>query len=346
MVEFKPQEMEYRSLGASGLKVSVLSYGNWLTSNDSSAEETTKACVKRCFEHGINFFDTAEAYGTPFGTAEIILGNALKELNVGREKLVVSTKLMKVGNTVNERGLSRKHIIEGTNASLRRLQLDYVDVIYAHRPDPDAPLEETIRAMNWLIENGKAFYWGTSEHSAAEIQEIYAICDRYGLIKPITEQPQYSMLWRDRFEFEYGTLFDTYKMGSTIWSPLAQGILTGKYNQGIPSGSRLDLNPGSIFGRYFGDDEKKKKTTTTLQGLSEVAKELDVSLAQLALGWAISNKDVSTAIFGATKVEQVDDNVKAVGFYKKLTPEILDRIEKILDNKPDSKGLPQRKLRR
>ena len=347
-MESKSQEMEYRALGPSGLKVSVLSYGNWLTSNDPSVEEQTKACVKRCFEHGINFFDTAEVYGTPCGTAEIIMGNALKDLGVGREKLVVSTKLMKGGETINERGLSRKHVIEGVNNSLRRLQLDYVDVIFAHRPDHETPIEETVRAINWLIENGKAFYWGTSEHSAAEIQEIHAVCDRLGLIKPIVEQPQYSMLWRDRFELEYGSLFDTYGMGSTIWSPLAQGILTGKYNEGIPSGTRLDTNPGSIFGRYFGDEEKKKKTISKLQGLSEVAKELNVSLAQLALGWTISNKDVSTAIFGATKVEQIDDNIKAVQVYKKITPEIFEKIEKILDNAPKRKdpSQPLRKLRR
>lgn len=333
MVEAQPRkEMEMRSLGPSGLKVSVLSYGNWLTSNDKSAEESTIACIKRCWEHGINFFDTAEIYGN--GTAEIIMGNALKALNVPREQLVISTKLLKGGETVNERGLSRKHIIEGLNNSLKRLQLDYVDVVFCHRPDSETPIEETVRAMNYLIENGKAFYWGTSEHSAEEIQQIYAVCDKYGLIKPIVEQPQYNMLCRERFEVEYGTLFDKYRMGSTIWSPLAGGILTGKYNFGIPAGSRFENAQNFSYATYMGDEEKKKKTVAILEKLTEVAKGLDCTLAQLALAWAIANKDVSTAMFGASKVEQVDSNVKAVEIYKKLTPEISAKIEEILGNRP------------
>jgi voltage-dependent potassium channel beta subunit len=328
----KKPEMEFRALGPSGLKVSVLSFGNWLTSNDKSAEETTTACIKRCWEHGINFFDTAEIYGN--GTAEIIMSNAIKSLNVPREKLVISTKLIKGGDTVNERGLSRKHVVEGLNNSLKRLQLDYVDVVFCHRPDPETPVEETVRAFNHVIDQGKALYWGTSEHSAEQIQEIYAVCDRLGLIKPIVEQPQYSMLHRDRFEVEYGTLFDKYRMGSTIWSPLAGGILTGKYNFGIPAGSRFENSTSFSYATFMGDEEKKKRTIGIIEKLGDVAKELNASLAQLALAWTIANKDVSTAIFGATKVEQVDDNIKAIELYKKLTPEIFEKIEKILDNRP------------
>lgn len=239
MVEAKKTPMEYRYLGNSGLKVSVLSFGNWLNSNKPEDYEITRDAMKLCFEAGVNFFDTAEIYG--MGQAETLMGKAFKELNFKREDLVVSTKIFKVGPGVNDTFLSRKHIVEAIHNSLKRLQLDYVDVVFCHRPDYETPLEETCRAMHWIIENNKAFYWGTSEWPADRIAKAIELCERLNLHKPIVEQCQYSMIVRDRFESEYRRIFSESKYGTTIWSPLAGGILTGKYNEGvIPEGSRYD----------------------------------------------------------------------------------------------------------
>ena len=332
----KKFEMEYRFLGPTGLKVSCVSYGNWLTSNDPAAEKSTIEIVAKCFEYGINFFDTAEIYGVPAGTAEVYMGNALKALNTPRENLVVSTKLLKCGNGINSYGLSRKHVIEGLLNSLKRLQLDYVDVVYCHRFDHETPMEEICRGMNWLIENGKAFYWGTSEWSAENIMEAYATCDRLNLIRPVVEQPQYSMIYRDRFEVEYGHLFDQYHMGSTIWSPLAGGVLSGKYNKGEATEGRFVgyTGPGSDKFTQMFNTENKEKTVDMLNKIEDVAKELNCSMAQLCLAWTLKNKDVSTAIFGASRLSQVEDNVKAVEVYKNITPEIAERLETILGNRP------------
>jgi aryl-alcohol dehydrogenase-like predicted oxidoreductase len=226
----KTTKMVYRYLGNSGLKVSALSFGNWLNSDAEENYEVTRDSIKRCLEHGINFFDTAEIYNS--GSAETLMGKAFKELNVRREDIVVSTKLWRVGNGVNDMFLSRKHLVEGMNNSLKRLQLDYVDVVFCHRPDYDTPLEETCRAMSYLIDSGKTFYWGTSMWSADRITKAIEICERLNLHKPITEQPAYSMVRRDLVEKEYRRLFSEYRYGTTIWSPLAGGILTGKYNDG------------------------------------------------------------------------------------------------------------------
>lgn len=335
-MDSQPQ-MEYRYLGNSGLKVSVVSYGNWLTSNKPEFAEATKACVKRAWELGINFFDTAEVYGS--GQAEITIGEALRDLKVPREDLVVSTKLFwGPQGGQNRIGLSRKRILEGCAASLKRLQLDYVDVLFCHRPDNNTPVEETCRAMNYLIDQGKIFYWGTSEWSADRIMEAHDVCDKYGLVRPIVEQPQYHLLHRDTMEVKYGNLFERFGMGTTIWSPLAGGILTGKYNNGIPEGSRFDSKDSfmtDIWNKYFSDG-KKENTFKALQGLGKMAEELGCSQAQLALAWVLSNRDVSTAIFGATKVEQVEDNIKAVQVYKKLTNEHLDKIDSLIGNKPET----------
>lgn len=239
MVSLNPSSMEYRYLGNSGLKVSVLSFGNWLNSNKQEDYELTRDAIKACYENGVNFFDTAEIYG--FGSAEEQMGKAFKELNLKREDLVVSTKLFKIGDKPNDLFLSRKHIIEGINNSLKRLQLDYVDVVFCHRPDYETPLEETCKALNSVIEQGKAFYWGTSEWPADRIAKAIEICERLNLHKPIVEQCEYSMLVRDNFEKNYRRLFAEYRYGTTIWSPLAGGILAGKYNDGnIPAGSRYD----------------------------------------------------------------------------------------------------------
>jgi len=263
------------------------------------------------------------------------MGNAFKKIGMKRTDLVVSTKLFwgKVGGA-NSVGLSRKRIIEGTNASLKRLQLDYVDVLFCHRPDPNTPLEETCRALNNVIEQGKAFYWGTSEWSASQIMEAHMVCEKHNLIKPIVEQCQYNMLVRDKMESEYVHLFKKTKLGTTVWSPLFSGILTGKYINETPKGSRLDaFSEGARFhyGQYMG---KKKEYDGKLLKLKEIADKLGCSLAQLALAWVCKNTDVSTCIVGASKPEQLVDNLKALDVIALLTDDVENQIEAILDNSP------------
>jgi voltage-dependent potassium channel beta subunit len=344
MVESAKPKMEYRYLGNSGLRVSVLSFGNWLNSNSKENYEITRDAIKLCFDNGVNFFDTAEIYG--YGEAEIQMGRAFKELGLKREELVVSTKILRSGNGVNDTFLSRKHIFEAINAQLKRLQLDYVDVLFCHRPDYDTPLEETCRALHSVIEQGKAFYWGTSEWTADRITKALEICDKLGLHKPIVEQPQYSMFVRNKFENEYRFLFQEYKYGTTIWSPLAGGILSGKYNNGdIPDGSRFDSKDDSkrdsrrfldaTWNQFMGP-ATKDNTIKVLKGLEEIAKDLGYTQAQLALAWAIANKDVSTCILGFSRLSQVEENLKAVELYHKWTPEIENRVADVLNNAPEA----------
>ena len=332
--------MEYRFLGPTGLKVSIFGFGNMMM-RDKSQEDLYFAIFKRCYELGINFFDTAEVYGD--NVSEEILGRLIKRLGAPREDLVITTKLFRnkmVSVGPNSASLSRKHIIEGIKNSLKRLQLDYVDVLYCHRPDHETPLEETIRAMNWVIEQGWAFYWGTSEWSAETIKEAYGICDKLGLIRPVVEQPQYNMLVRQRFEVEYADLFDKFHMGSTIWSPMCGGVLSGKYSGGvIPEDAR---NSDAMMRRFFWDPyygpngEKKEKLDNMLKGLKEIATEIGTTLPVLALAWTLKNKDVSCCLIGASKVEQIDENIKALEVYKKITPEVEEKIAKFLDNTPQS----------
>ena len=330
-------QMEYRFLGPTGLKVSAISFGSWMYPSPN-AEETTYQTVKRALELGINYFDTAEAYGQ--GLSETHLGAAFKKIDVKREDIVVSTKIFwgTVGGA-NRMGCSRKRIIEGLNASLKRLQLDYVDILFCHRYDKDTPLEETCRAINTLIKQGKIFYWGTSEWSGQQIAFAIELCDKLGLHGPVVEQPLYNLLHRQRFEVEYGELFDKYRMGSTIWSPLAGGILTGKYLKDEKSEGRLQIMDPVVrkflhYDEWFGP-EKIEKTSEIFKVLEEIAKTLEATLAQLALAWTLRNKDVSTTLCGFSKVSQVEDNVKAVEIYKKITPEIEEKIEKLFNNRPD-----------
>ena len=333
--EEKPKElipdtskMEYRYLGNTGLRVSVLSYGNWCEHDD---DKRTVECVKTCLENGVNFFDTAEIYG--LGIAETTLGKALKELNVKREKIVISTKIFKNGNDPNDSFESRKHIIEGVRQSLKRLQLEYVDVVFCHRYDRHTPLEETCRAMNYVIEKGWAFYWGTSEWRADQIERAIKICEKLNLIPPIVEQCQYSMLERQKVDNEYSDLFKMYKLGTTIWSPLKGGILTGKYLEKIPEGTRLANEKHGFMKSMY--EKEKDIINPKIIKLKELAeKKLECSLAQLAVAWVIANKDVSTCILGASKASQLIENFKALEIYKKLAPEILTEIETILDNCP------------
>lgn len=274
----KPNNMVYRYLGNSGLQVSVLSFGNWLNSNTQEDYELTRDAIKKCYDAGVNFYDTAEIYGS--GNAESLMGRAFEELKLPREELVISTKLFKIGQKVNDTFLSRKHIIEGIKNSLKRLKLDYVDVLFCHRPDYETPLEETCRAMSWVIDQGWAFYWGTSEWPADRISKAVELCDRLNLHKPIVEQPQYNLLWRSRFEKEYRRLFSEYKMGTTIWSPLAGGILSGKYNDGnIPEGSRYEKHKLETVWNTHMASEKKEETCKKLTELGKIAEELGYTQA-------------------------------------------------------------------
>mmetsp|Transcript_38728 Transcript_38728/g.28073 ORF Transcript_38728/g.28073 Transcript_38728/m.28073 type:complete len:358 (-) Transcript_38728:59-1132(-) len=331
----KKNNMPYRYLGNTGMKVSVLGYGNWVNSNDEKSYELTRDAIKKCYEAGVNFFDTAEIYGD--GVAETVMGKAFQELGYNRKDYVVSTKLMKLGSGPNDRMLSRKHIIEGARNCLKRLQMDYVDVIFCHRPDYQTPLEETCRAMSWLIDQNMAFYWGTSEWSAARIQQAIGICEKLNLHKPIVEQPQYSLLCRDNFEKTLADTFSQHGYGSTIWSPIAMGLLSGKYNDGtIPDGSRFAETPYlmSFFKKYFGDDAKEE-TCKKFVAFADLAKENGFSMAQFALGWAIANKDVSTALMGFSKIEQIDDNLGALNVLAKWNQDLEDKVEAIFKNRPD-----------
>ncbi len=324
--------MEYRYLGKSGLQVSALSFGSWVTFGNQADEDLAFELMNTAYEAGVNFFDNAEAYAG--GEAEKLMGAVIKRAGWKRSDLVISTKIFWGGQGPNDRGLSRKHIVEGIDASLARLQLDYVDLVFAHRADFHTPMEETVRAFNHLIDQGKAFYWGTSEWSATEIMEAHAIARREHLIPPLMEQPQYHMFHRQRFEVEYAPLYEEFGYGTTIWSPLASGLLTGKYNQETPKDTRLSLKGYEFLRGRFEGDEAQKNIAKVGQMLP-IAEELDCSMAQLALAWTLKNPNVSTTITGASKVEQVVDNMKAIDMVEKLTPEVMGRIETILDNKPE-----------
>jgi len=333
-------KMEYRRLGYSGLKVSAISLGGWLTYGGHVENENTFACMKAAYDVGINFFDCAEGYSD--GESEKIMGQAIKKFGWKRNDLVISTKIYWGAafgeNPVNNLGLSRKHVIEGVNASLKRLDLEYVDLIYAHRPDRDTPIEETVRAFNHIIDTGKAFYWGTSEWDADEIASAWRVADKLGLIGPIMEQPQYNMLARTKVEKEFQHLYEEVVLGLTIFSPLKAGILTGKYNDGIPKDSRLGSSNDAwvkSMNERFGD-EAWKKDLDTVAKLKPVAEKLKISLATLAMAWVLKNKRVSSAITGASRPQQVYDSVQAISAQEKLTPEVLEEIDGILGNKPAS----------
>eukprot|EP01116_Phalansterium_solitarium_P008408 TRINITY_DN2229_c0_g1_i1.p1 TRINITY_DN2229_c0_g1~~TRINITY_DN2229_c0_g1_i1.p1 ORF type:complete len:356 (+),score=91.45 TRINITY_DN2229_c0_g1_i1:121-1188(+) len=333
--------MEYRRLGRSGLFVSALGLGAWMTEDLLPDEETAVQVVKAALDGGCNFIDTAERYAN--GKSDILVGKVLKRLAVKRSDLVITTKIF-WGNPggPNDVGLSRKHIIEGTDAALQRLQLDYVDIIFAHRFDHETPLEETVRAFNHVINQGKAFYWGTSEWSARAIQEAQSIADRLGLIGPIVEQPQYNMFHRTRFEKEYAPLYSSIGLGTTIWSPLAGGILSGKYTstklEEAPEGSRLK---DSVMFKSFMASGRGTETGGAEAMISKaiqlrpIADRLGVSLAQLALAWTLLNPNVSTVLTGSRRPEQVKDNLGALAVVPKLTPAVQEEIEQILANKPE-----------
>jgi voltage-dependent potassium channel beta subunit len=317
--------MEYRHLGRAGIRVSELSFGSWVTFHDQADVKAAKEMMAAAYDAGVNFFDNAESYAK--GKSEEIMGTALKELNWRRGSYLVSTKLYwGLHDGINERHtLNRKRLIEGINGSLQRLQLDYVDLIYCHRPDQTTPIEETVWAMHNIIEWGKAMYWGTSEWAAAEIVAAMEIAERHHLHKPIMEQPVYNLFERHRFSREYQRVYKEYGYGTTTFSPLASGLLTGKYRKGIPEGSRGALKGFDSLREELRDEEKLAK----IQALEPIAQELGCTLSQLALAWCLKNPYVSSVITGASRVEQVHENMKASKVAPKLTQEVMERIDQV-----------------
>ena len=322
--------MEYRRLGKAGLKVSALSFGSWVTFGTQLDQELAADCMQAAYDAGVNFFDNAEAYA--HGQAETLMGQALRKFGWKRSDLVISTKLFWGGNGPNDTGLSRKHILEGTDASLKRLGLDYVDLLFAHRPDPNTPIEETVRAMNHVLNQGKAIYWGTSEWSAEQLREAYAVAKREHLIGPQMEQPQYNLFHR-RIETELRALYDEEGLGTTIWSPLASGVLTGKYSGGvIPKNSRFSVESYSWLKEQHLDSDVGRQRLRQADALATVAEELGCTLAQLAIAWTIREPWVSTAITGASRPEQVVENMKSLDVAKQLDDGVQQRIEDILSS--------------
>jgi voltage-dependent potassium channel beta subunit len=323
--------MNYRRLGRSGLKVSELSFGSWVTYGNQLDVNTARDCMAAAWDRGVNFFDNAEVYAR--GESEKIMGEILRKLAWPRVRYIVSTKFFwGITDGPNEKStLNRKYLMNAIDGSLARLQMDYVDLVYCHRPDPATPIEETVWAMHDMIERGKALYWGTSEWSAAEIMEAWQVAERHHLRKPVVEQPEYNLFHRNRVEVEYKRLYEDIGLGLTTWSPLASGLLTGKYREGIPADSR-----GAIERMQFlvpGLTDKAKNQAVAQLG--EIAKELGCSTAQLAIAWCARNPRVSTVITGASRVAQVEENLKAADIVPKLTPAVLERIEGIVAGMTD-----------
>lgn len=328
--------MEYRRLGKSGLKVSALSYGSWVTFSFQLDDEAAVSLMGAAFDAGVNFFDNAEVYAS--GRSEEIMGRALKKLGWRRDSYCLSSKVYWGGDLPTQRGLSRKHVHDACHAALRRLQVDYLDLFFCHRPDLETPIEETVRAMHHLIAQGKVLYWGTSEWSAQQIEEAYGVARRYGLTPPTMEQPQYNMLHRDRFEREYHRLYEgEIGLGTTIWSPLASGVLTGKYASGVPDGSRMSL-PDYQWLRERMETEEGRANIRRAEELAPIAEELGISRAQLAIAWCLKNSRVSTVILGATRLDQLEENLKSLDALPSLTSDVMERIEDVLGNRPE---LPQ-----
>jgi len=326
--------MNYRNLGKSGLKVSELSFGSWVTYGNQVDLELAKKLMSAAWDHGVNFFDNAEAYA--HGEAERVMGKALKELGWPREQFVVSTKIFWGGQTPTEKGLSFKHIVEGVDRSLRNFQLDHVDLVFAHRPDFETPVSETVRAFNHVIQQGKAFYWGTSEWPAERILEAAKFAEDNYLIGPTMEQPEYNLLHRTRFEEEYAILYKKLGLGTTTWSPLKSGMLSGKYRGGVfPEGTRANLPGFEWLKEMFSDPARMQ----AVENLALIADDLGVSLAQMSIAWLLKNPNVSTVITGASRLEQLEENFKALDVVDMLTDDVLDRIDDALANYPDDKAV-------
>jgi len=320
--------MKYRRLGKSGLQVSELSFGAWVTFAQQISESTAEKLMTTAYDSGVNFFDNAEAYAE--GKAEIVMGKILKRRKWGRDTFLVSSKVFWGGDLPNQEGLSRKHVFEACHAALRRLQVDYLDLYFCHRPDPNTPIEETVRAMSDLISQGKVLYWGTSEWSGREIIEAHRVARELRLVPPTMEQPQYNMFHRDRVEKEFAPLYETVGLGLTTWSPLASGLLTGKYNNGDPGGTRTSLKDYEWLRDQFKTAEARNRLAK-VKKLATVADDLGTTLPRLALAWCLKNPNVSTVITGASKPKQIEENMKAGEVVDKLTYDVQRRIEQILE---------------
>jgi voltage-dependent potassium channel beta subunit len=312
--------MHYNKLGKAGIKVSEISFGSWITFAKQLGLDQVRECMHTAHDHGVNFFDNAEGYA--HGESELLMGKILKEFR--REDLVISTKIFWGGNGPNDTGLSRKHLLEGTRNSLKRLELGYVDLLFCHRPDIDTPIEETVLAMDFLVRQGYALYWGTSEWTPAQITEAFDIATQLNCIKPTMEQPKYNMFFREHIEKDYLPLFKKYELGTTTWSPLASGILSGKYNHGIPQESRLAREAWLIPTNFQESVEKVKK-------IAKLADELGCTTAQLAIAWCLKNPHVSSVITGATRVEQLLENLGAIDVKPLLTADVMTTINKIIE---------------
>ncbi|KJS04600.1 MAG: alcohol dehydrogenase [Flavobacteriales bacterium BRH_c54] len=326
--------MEYRRLGKSGLQLSELSLGSWLTFGKQIGNNIAEDLMKLAYDNGVNFFDNAEIYAR--GESEKVMGKILKKMKWERDSYVVSSKVFfgyrGTENTKpNQNGLSRKHVFEACHQALERLQVDYLDLFFCHRPDKNTPIEETVWAMHNLITQGKILYWGTSEWSAQEIMEAHMVAKQYNLIGPTMEQPQYNMLHRQKVEVEYSQIYKTVGLGTTIWSPLASGVLTGKYNQkSQPKDTRLVMEGMD----WLKDTVVTKENLDKVAQLEKIAKKLGLSLPVLAITWCLKNENVSTVMLGASKLSQLEENFKAIEAKAKLTPEVMEEIEKALNNKP------------
>ncbi len=323
--------MEYRRLGKSGLQVSALSFGSWLTFGKQIGDNTAENLMATAYDNGVNFFDNAEIYAR--GQSEIVMGEILKKMDWRRDSYVVSSKaFFGLGGelTPTQKGLNRKHLIEACHAALERLQVDYLDLFFCHRPDKETPIEETVWTMHNLIQQGKVLYWGTSEWSAHEIMEAHMVAQRYNLIGPVMEQPQYNMLVRDKVEVEFSQIYKTVGLGTTIWSPLASGILTGKYNDGFPDDTRLGIEGME----WLKDSTLREENLQKVRKMTAFAKEIGISMANLAISWCLKNPNVSTVILGASKLSQLEENLKSLDALPKLTNEVLTKMEEILDNTP------------
>jgi len=316
--------MLYRRLGKSGLKVSALSFGSWVTFGQQVGNSVAESCLKTAYDAGINFFDNAEVYAN--GQSEEVMGAILSKFGWSRDTYLVSSKVFWGGDLPNQTGLSRKHVTEACHAALKRLRVDYLDLYYCHRPDPETPIEETVRAMDTLIQQGKVLYWGTSEWSAQEIMEAYSIARQYNLTPPTMEQPHYNMLRRERVENEYAQLYESIGLGTTTFSPLAAGILTGKYLNGIPDDSRLSIE-NMAFLRDRWDRYSENGIAPVLETLESIAQKIGTNLPQLGIAWCLKNPNVSSVILGASKLEQLENNLASLNFLDNLDEELMGEID-------------------
>jgi len=322
--------MKYRKLGRSGLKISELSFGSWVTFNKQVDSRLAEKMFGTCFDAGVNFFDNAEGYEA--GESEVVMGKALRSLNRPRDSYCVSSKVFFGANkkpSPTQVGLSRKHVTEACHQAMKRLQVDYLDLYFCHRADPETPIGETVWAMHNLITQGKILYWGTSEWTAEEITEAYEFAEKNHLSPPTMEQPQYNLLDRKRFEVEYKPVFEKYGMGTTTWSPLASGALTGKYLEGIPEGSRASLEGYEWLKNSMVESERGQERMIKVSALAPIAEEMGVKLSNLAIAWCLLNENVSTVILGASKVEQLEENLKSLEVLPLINQEVINKLSSI-----------------